>query len=159
MKLSTIAAALITATASLGATAAFAQDAYAIPNAGSGGNGASGTVTDGSGATTVNYVTGGIGDDERQAIEASKGDYNLHVTSASGNGAFVEDTQVVIKDKAGTEVLNVTAGPLLYVKLPTGSYTLEATHGSDSQTKKFVIGKKPTRDLHLSWKVPALVTE
>ena len=107
----------------------------------------------------VNFVTGGIGDDERQVIEASRNDYNVHVTSSSMNGAFVEDTQVSIRNKAGDEVLNVNAGPLLYVKLAPGTYTLEATHGDEMKKQRLVIGKK-TRDakVHLGWKVPATVS-
>lgn len=107
----------------------------------------------------VNFVTGGIGDDERQAIEAAKASYNVHVTNASTNGAFVEDTQVVIRKKDGTEVLSVEAGPLLYVQLPAGSYTLEATHGDETRKKNIVIGKKTrSANVHLGWKVPALVS-
>ena len=109
--------------------------------------------------TEVNFVTGGIGDDERQAIEATKSSYNVHVTNASINGAFVEDTNVVIRDKAGAELLSVEAGPLLYVALPRGSYTMEATHGSEVRKKNIVIGSK-TRSVpvHLGWKVPARVS-
>lgn len=110
----------------------------------------------------VNYVTGGIGEDEKQAIEAAKGDYNLHVMSASLNGAFVGDARVIIRQKDGKvlhDMLNVVAGPLLYVKLPPGSYVLEASLGAQTKRQNFSVSKKgaPAR-IHLGWKVDATLS-
>lgn len=108
----------------------------------------------------VNFVTGGIGDDERQVIEAAYGDYNVHIMFASPNGAFVEDNQTIIRDKSGAEVLNVNAGPLLYAKLPVGAYTVEAKHNDEVKTQKLNVTKK-TKDgkVHFTWKVPATTAE
>jgi hypothetical protein len=107
----------------------------------------------------VNYVTGGIGDDERTSIESAKGDYNLHVMSASTGGAFVGDARVVISSN-GKEMLNVVAGPLLYVKLPAGKYALDASLGEQKKHQDFTIGgKTPSANVHLGWKVDATVTD
>ena len=107
----------------------------------------------------VNYVTGGIGDDERSSIESAKGDYNLHVMSASTNGAFVGDARVVISSN-GKEMLNVVAGPLLYVKLPAGKYALDAVLGAQKKHQDFTIGgKQATANVHLGWSVDATVTD
>ena len=112
---------------------------------------------EGKSSDDVSYVTGGIGKDEREAIEASKADYNLYVMSANIDGAFVGDTHVVITRKQGNEVeevLNVDSGPLLYVRLPAGSYTLIATLGEQTKEQKLVVnaqGKPST--VRLSWKL------
>ena len=107
----------------------------------------------------VNYVTGGIGDDERSSIESAKGDYNLHVMSASTNGAFVGDARVVISSD-GKELLNVVAGPLLYVKLPAGKYALDASLGEQKKHQDFTIGgKQSSANVHLGWKIDATVTD
>ena len=79
--------------------------------------------------------------------------------SASTEGAFVGDAHVVItrKNGAGTEeMLNVVAGPLLNVKLPEGTYTLDAELGAQKKHQVFTVSKKgnPAR-IHLGWKVPA----
>jgi hypothetical protein len=107
----------------------------------------------------VNYVTGGIGDEERSSIESAKGDYNLHVMSASINGAFVGDARVSISSKVGSEtkeMLNVVAGPLLYVKLPAGSYVLNAQLGEQKKQQVFTVGTKGAPvNVHLGWKVDA----
>lgn len=111
----------------------------------------------------VTFVTGGIGDDELQAIEASKADYNLHVMSASSTGAFVGDSRVVITRKLGNEteeMLSVVAGPVLYVRLPAGSYTLEAKLGDQSKKQNFSVSKKgAAARVHLGWKVAATSTD
>lgn len=104
----------------------------------------------------VTFVTGGIGDDERQAIEAAKADYNLYVMSASTTGAFVGDSRVIIMRKADgkdEEMLSVTAGPVLYVRLPAGSYTLYAKLGEETKKQNFTIHQKgaATR-VGLQWK-------
>jgi hypothetical protein len=107
----------------------------------------------------VTFVTGGIGDDELQAIEASKADYNLHVMSASSSGAFVGDSRVVITRKVGKEteeMLSVVAGPILYVRLPAGSYILEAKLGDQTKKQNFTVTKKGVAArVHLGWKVAA----
>jgi hypothetical protein len=111
----------------------------------------------------ITYVTGGIGDDERQAIEAAKADYNLHVMSASLKGAFVGDARVIISRKKGAEseeMLNVVAGPLLYVRLPAGNYTLDASLGEQKKHQSFTVTKKgAAARIHLGWKVPATMAQ
>ena len=99
----------------------------------------------------VTFVTGGIGEDERTEIEASKANFNLHLTSAMVDGSFVEYTMVKISDAAGNPVIETEAGPLLYAQLAPGKYTLVATNDSQESTRKFTLGKKPL-DLHVRWK-------
>lgn len=104
----------------------------------------------------VSYVTGGVGSDERAAIEASKADYNLYVLSASTSGEFVGDTRVVItRSHAGEaeEVLNVDSGPLLYVRLPAGNYKLVASLGDVTKEQTFTVNAKgKASTIRLSWK-------
>lgn len=104
----------------------------------------------------VSYVTGGIGTDERTAIEASKADYNLYVLSASTSGEFVGDTRVVItRNHAGEaeEVLSVESGPLLYVRLPAGSYKLVASLGDVTKEQTFTVNAKgKPSTIRLVWK-------
>jgi hypothetical protein len=111
----------------------------------------------------VTYVTGGIGADEQEAIQAAKADYNLHIMSASINGAFVGDARVVIVRTKGADkevMLNVVSGPLLYVRLPEGSYSLEATLGEQVKRQNFTVSKKGAAvNIHLGWKVDAVVAK
>lgn len=73
-------------------------------------------------AGDINYVTGGIGDEERAALHAVESQYNLRVMSASNDGAFVGDTHLVIRNHRGDTLLDAVAGPLFFAKLPYGTY-------------------------------------
>src|SRR5689334_11347717 len=55
---------------------------------------------------SVTYITGGIGDEERDALRAVSRDYNLHVMSASTSGAFAGQTQIIIRSRQGEEVVD-----------------------------------------------------
>lgn len=116
-------------------------------------------VTKGHAREDVAFVTGGVGDDERAAMEAAKSDYNLRITSARADGAFVGDTEIIIREKTGKqeEMLDVEAGPLLYAQLPPGSYVLEAAVDSETKRQEFTIGKKQRKPvtLRLIWKAAA----
>jgi hypothetical protein len=99
----------------------------------------------------IRYVTGGIGDDERNAMKAMEKDYDLRVMSASRSGAFVGDTKINIMSSNGGPVLTTVAGPLFYADLPNGKYVVEA--GNEGQTKRqnVVIAHGKPVYVHLSW--------
>src|SRR5262249_5542328 len=98
----------------------------------------------------VRYITGGIGDEEREALDAVKKDYNLHVTSTNKDGEFNGDTQIVILGKGGEKLVDVVAGPLFYAQLPAGHYTLQAVNGGVQKQQKVTIGGKDAR-VYLRW--------
>ncbi len=107
----------------------------------------------------VTYVTGGIGEDEKAAIEAAKADYNVHITNSSADGAYVGEVRVKLMQTHGSmveEKLSVAAGPLLYVRLPAGKYTLEARLGEQVKHQEVSVARKgqPVR-IQLVWKSSA----
>jgi len=99
----------------------------------------------------VGFVTGGIGDDERAAIQAASKHYNLHVTNTSAVHAFVGESEITILSATGQEMLRVTSGPLLYAQMPAGKYTLNATRGEQTQSKPFTISGKKRSTMQLIW--------
>ena len=104
-------------------------------------------------ASGIAHITGGVGDDERDAMEAVRGDYNVHIVNSNKDGAFNDSTEITITDKAGTPVITADAGPLFFVNLPTGSYTILAQHRERQQIKKIKVSKskKMQPDLHFIW--------
>jgi hypothetical protein len=83
----------------------------------------------------VDYVSGGIGKDEADALKQQSADYALTLEFASARsaegdaspGAYLADVKVDIRDAQGRQMLNTTAeGPLLLVRLPPGDYTVVA---------------------------------
>ncbi len=103
-------------------------------------------------AGAITYITGGIGDEERDALEAVKSDYTLSIISAgAAQGAFSGDTHISISRK-NEELLSVDAGPIFYAMLPPGRYRVTATSRDQirSQTITIIAGKQAS--LHFSWK-------
>ncbi|RAI66297.1 carboxypeptidase regulatory-like domain-containing protein [Pseudomonas fluorescens] len=82
----------------------------------------------------IAYLSGGIGEDESKAIQQTTG-YNLHMTFSVGAGnEYTSDVSVVIQKDPGQTVLTLNdAGPLVYVKLPAGKYTVIATRKGETR--------------------------
>ena len=102
-------------------------------------------------AGSIVYITGGIGDDERVALEAVRSSYNLHVLNASKAGEYLCDTHLVIRDRHGAEILGTSAGPIFLASLPAGTYTLAASRASQSQMRHVTIGGTRKNFLNLIW--------
>lgn len=83
----------------------------------------------------VDYLSGGIGKEEADALKQQSADYALTLEFASSRsaegdvapGAYLADVRVDIRDAQGRQMLNTIAqGPLLLVRLPPGNYTVVA---------------------------------
>ena len=83
----------------------------------------------------VQFVTGGIGQDEVDAMKQAEAQFPLTLEFATSaekpapdaSAPFVSDAAVDIRDAQGRGVLSTRSdGPLLLVRLPSGSYTIEA---------------------------------
>jgi len=84
---------------------------------------------------SIEYVSGGIGKDEVDALKRAEAGFPLTLEfaasaekpTADATEPFVANADVNIQDSSGREVLNVrTDGPLLLLKLPSGRYTVDA---------------------------------
>lgn len=100
----------------------------------------------------IEFITGGIGDEERTSMEAVRNDYSLHVMSAGVDGAFVGNMRLTVLDSANTPILQTDIGPLFYAKLPDGAYTVEGTHNNQTKSEKITIAKSKPAHVHFSWK-------
>jgi hypothetical protein len=102
----------------------------------------------------ITYVSGGIADDWQQAMEAQRGQYNLHLLFAQiGTGAYFANVPVEITDSSGRTVLNaVSQGPFFYARLPAGNYKVTASHAGQPITKMAYVGAGGGgRDLDFRW--------
>ncbi|WP_285373134.1 carboxypeptidase regulatory-like domain-containing protein [Pseudomonas sp. lyk4-TYG-107] len=100
----------------------------------------------------INYLSGGIGLDESKAIQQSTG-YNLHMTFAVGaQDQYTADVDVMIEKSPGQTVLTLTqTGPLVYVQLPPGKYTVVATRNGETRRDVTDIGSGAARNLVFHW--------
>lgn len=101
----------------------------------------------------IPYVSGGIGSDERQAMQESAQEYNLRLAfSEVGSGALLADIKVSIYDSAGNKRLEINSeGPLLFLLLPAGRYRLEAVRAGILLERSVVLSAKGSRALALQW--------
>jgi hypothetical protein len=102
----------------------------------------------------IRYSAGGVGSDQRNAMQGLAASHNLLVKFAEANGDYLVPDAVSVR-KGNAEVLSVTdAGPLLYVNLPNGIYTVAATYKGVVRSKSVsVAGSAP--EVVLTWPVQA----
>jgi hypothetical protein len=102
--------------------------------------------------SSVPFLTGGVGKDERKEIEAAANDYNLKLVFAQSGGAFVADVQVSIRESGGATVLTAASeGPLFFAKLPAGSYSVEATYQGVAKKSSVSVAATGQRVLDFRW--------
>lgn len=95
----------------------------------------------------VTFVSGGVGGDERNAMQALRADYNLSLLfSVQGSGEYLSEVKVSITDKNGNTFLDtVSDGPMLLASLKPGHYTVTAeVDGQVAHKKATVVGNKRT---------------
>ena len=105
---------------------------------------------------SVQYVSGGIGLDESEAMKAAAKDYPLALTFAAqrdGKADYVANVAVTISDAQGKAVLQATAeGPYMLVKLPAGSYKISATYDGQAQDREVTVQGTGTARAMFEWK-------
>jgi len=106
-------------------------------------------ITDGITSQGLPYVTGGISDDERDALAGSGVPHGLRiVTVARESGAYLADARIVIADANGRRLLDTRLdGPFLQVALAPGRYTISAEFERQSMSKEISVAREVPRQL------------
>lgn len=104
----------------------------------------------------VEYVSGGIGIDESEAMKAAATQYPLALTFAAqrdGTADYVADVAVAIHDAQGKPVLQATSGgPYMLVKLPAGNYKISASYKGQAQEREVSVQNTGTARAMFEWK-------
>ncbi len=100
---------------------------------------------------SISYVSGGVGLEESEALEAVQHNYNLRIMSADRGGHFSGDTHIVVSDPQRHEVLDTTGGPLFYANLPNGRYVVEGSSAGQSKRQTVTIANGKAALVHFSW--------
>jgi hypothetical protein len=107
-------------------------------------------------AGEVEYMSGGIGLDESQAMAQAARQWPLALEFAvqSGSrGEYTADVAVLIRDAQGRTTLQTTAdGPFLLVRLAPGRYTVEATLAGKTQRRSVTVAAKQPAKAIFVWK-------
>lgn len=138
------------ALAQSGAVSAIPHSASAVPGAASGMSSESRGSTGSSGSPAaapqvqraggVEYVSGGVGEESRAALQSMQTAFALRlVFSAQGGEYFVAD-KVTLRN-AGGEVASMSGvGPILMLKLKPGDYTVTADYSGRTEQRKIKVG-------------------
>lgn len=102
----------------------------------------------------VDYVTGGIGSEEVEALEPFKKQFNLYFLFSEGKvGRVIDNVNISILDKKSQPVFELdNAAPRLMLNLPSGKFVVIASY--QGQKQRYVLNhqaSKPQRVI-LNWR-------
>lgn len=99
------------------------------------------------------FVSGGVGIDERAALERQARKFNLKMTfAAAQSGKYIADVAVVVRDTGNREILKTdTDGPWLFANLRPGTYTVSATFDGKTQVRRVSILESRRVDSYWYW--------
>lgn len=86
----------------------------------------------------IPWLSGGIGEEAREAMQREAGGYNVQAVFSSRKGNYLAAIPFAVLRPDGGRILSgVSAGPLLYLKLRPGAYQLSAQLDGVWQNKRF----------------------
>jgi len=99
----------------------------------------------------ISYVNGGVGDEEMAALQSMQHSYNLRIMNVDKTGHYLDNVHITLRDQQNNILLETTGGPLFFIKVPNGRYTVDATYNGvvKNQTANVVKGKPA--QMSLSW--------
>ena len=89
----------------------------------------------------VEYMTGGVGIDERQQMGETAKEYNVKAVFATTSGSYLSNITITIAKTSGDKVLEATSnGPWFFAKLPQGTYSIKAVYKGTEKTQTVEVG-------------------
>ena len=109
----------------------------------------------------IEYVTGGVGQGEAQAMKSATSQWPLAlqfaVTTGAGKAQYAADIDVAIHDAGGKSLLQaVSNGPFLLARLEPGTYTVQATRQGTMKQQKVTVRQGRTSRAMFTWKVDSV---
>ncbi|MEW6364685.1 MAG: carboxypeptidase regulatory-like domain-containing protein [Acidobacteriota bacterium] len=102
-------------------------------------------------ANGIQYLNGGMGTEEREAIRC---DFPLKLEFANTGGGYISMVTVRIFDSTGNKIFDIVAnnGPWLFVKLPAGRYGVEAVfRGIEKKLDVDIRGREDRKVFTIEW--------
>lgn len=103
-------------------------------------------------ANGIPYLSGGIGDEEREAIDRARNNYNIKLVLAEASGSYVSDVTLHITTVLGDPVISIpSAGPLVLLQLPPGTYLINAAYEGRNAQKRFDVSDNLAQTVNVLW--------
>jgi hypothetical protein len=101
---------------------------------------------------SVIYISGGIGDEERDEIQLRGRDFNLKLLFSERDGSYLGEVDVLLFNAKGETVLDAKSeGPFLLVQLPGGSYGIKVSANGLTQERRLSITAKGKHESIFRW--------
>ena len=105
-------------------------------------------------AGNIEYITGGVGINEQQQLNAyaKDRDYNLKLVFTLNAGNYLADVDVVLRNQRGeTLVHDIADGPMFAAKVPQGTYTVVASYNGETRSQNVRVGQDGLRTAYFRW--------
>jgi ABC-type glycerol-3-phosphate transport system substrate-binding protein len=99
----------------------------------------------------IDYISGGAGEEDRTAMSARQAEFPFKIVLSASGGAYLVAEKLSVLASQGALVTVRDAGPIVMLKLPPGSYTLEATSQGRTERRTVRVGN-PAQTLN--WQFP-----
>ncbi len=100
----------------------------------------------------VSYVSGGIGDEERDEIRRREPDFNLKLLFSERDGSYMAGVDVQLLNAKGETILEAkAAGPFLLARVPPGNYVVKLSANGQAQQGKLSVSAKGQRQAVFRW--------
>lgn len=101
---------------------------------------------------SISYVSGGIGNDQQNALARVASQFNMKLTMATSDGKYIGGGDVRIEDQQGNTVLETRSdGPMFYAKLPPGSYKVHVNAEGKSFTRDVSVKGAGQSQVTMTW--------
>ena len=98
----------------------------------------------------IDYISGGAGEEERNAMAARQGDFPFKVVMSVSNGEYLVADRLSVLTPQGSLLVVRDAGPILMMKLPPGPYVLEASYQGKTERRNVQVAASSQT---LNWRV------
>jgi hypothetical protein len=89
----------------------------------------------------IPWISGGVSDEARDEMRKAAPAYNVHLMFSNRQGSYLADIPFTVSKLNGRELYSgVSEGPLLYLKLPPGTYQIAVQLGGVWQNKRIRAG-------------------
>lgn len=100
----------------------------------------------------VAYVSGGVGTESIERLDALANEFNVKLVFALKSGAYLSDVKVTVADATGKTVLDATSdGPWLLTKLPAGAYQVVATYAGHALRQSVSVDTARLKTIDFRW--------
>lgn len=102
----------------------------------------------------VAWITGGSSNAEIQAMKHEARSYPLNLVFTAGRqSAYVGRVKVVIEDPAGRVLASTVSGPILLVRLPSGTYHISAESRGRTMDRTVQVEARGFRRVDFHWRI------